>query len=66
MINVIIYLNENHDANTLVKDLLADREQVDEMCRQAKKALATHENAVQKTIKLLNMNASVRGGIMQE
>jgi 3-deoxy-D-manno-octulosonic-acid transferase len=62
----IVTLSSADELAHTVKDLLADRERVDEMCRQAKKALATHENAVQKTIKLLNMNASVRGGIMQE
>ncbi len=62
----IITLASADELGHRINELLVGGEQVREMCRKAKNVLATHENAGQKTIKLLNMNASVRGGIMQE
>ena len=62
----IITLSAVDELGHTIKQLLADRERVSSICQQAKKALAVHNNATQKTIKLLNMNASVRAGFMQE
>ena len=62
----IMELSSADELGHAVKDLLADREQVRRICQRAKKVLAEHENAVQQTIELLNMNASVSRGNVQE
>lgn len=62
----IITLSSADELGDSIKALLVNRERVNSICKQAKKALAAHENAGQKTIKLLNMNASVRAGFMPE
>ena len=49
-----------------LEDVLADPEHADQVCQRAKSVLANHLNAVQKTIELLDMNASVSRGNMQE
>ncbi|MCP5536073.1 MAG: 3-deoxy-D-manno-octulosonic acid transferase [Akkermansiaceae bacterium] len=43
-----------------VRELLGNREISGKMCARARNVLNSHENAVEKTIKLLHLNASVR------
>ncbi len=50
----------------VIKDLLGDRGRARDMAQRALGVLAGHEKAVQKTIELLHMNASVSRGNMQE
>ena len=62
----VVALSSADGLGCAIKDLLVDRERAGLVCQRAKKVLEGHEHAVRKTIELLNMNASVRGGNVQE
>ena len=62
----ITMLSSTKELGKALQDVLADPEHADQVCQRAKSVLANHLNAVQKTIELLDMNASVSRGNMQE
>jgi 3-deoxy-D-manno-octulosonic-acid transferase len=62
----ITMLSSAKELGKALQDVLADPEHADQVCQRAKNVLANHQNAVQKTIELLDMNASVSRGNMQE
>lgn len=64
--DAIVTLANASELAKAIKDLLGSGERVQEMTQRALGVLANHEKAVQKTIELLHMNASVSGGNMQE
>ena len=48
------------ELRAVIRELLNEPAQASEMSERAKIVLANHENAVEKTIELLHLNASVR------
>ena len=62
----ITVLSSAGELGNAMRDVLADPERNSQVCQRAKNVLAKHQNAVQKTIELLDMNASVSRGNMQE
>jgi len=62
----IIMLSSASELRKALQDVLADPEHASQVCQRAKNVLANHQKAVQKTIELLNMNASVSRANVQE